>query len=710
MDGKKCIIYILSFFVLCDFGFVIAQSEEDLAIPPPNTVLPDEIINAIINEVSGELAFQHIMETGGYNRDRKKGEYEGLYWETEYFLSKAIEYGFTDPHVETFPMGGIEIMGGHKQWDAEIGELWLIEPEQRLIITHRDSPLTLVSGSRSCDVRSELVYVGKGRDETDYMGKEVKGKIVFVDGNPSSAFQQGVLTRGALGIVGYTIPIDISRIDQISSTRLRIPSEVEESLRFFAFNLSYRLGMDMKRRLERGERLVVRARVQATEYEADEEVITAVIPGNGSTDEEIILVAHVFEGITKQGAVDNLSSSAVIMEAGRTLIKLIEEGKIKKPARTLRFLWVPEIIGTCKYLDRYTEETKKIIAAINLEMVGAYRKVSMANFHLHRSLYSLSSFLDDINEDFFHYVGETNRNIVLNRGRAKYSNPIVAPTGSQDPFYYHIEKNYSPSDHIVFMFPPVHVPAVHYCGWPDIVLHTSEDRACLLDPTQLKRAAFIGAAAAYTIACASSEDIPNLVSLIYNKSLARLRDEVRRAAFMVNRSLPENVKERYKKARIITDCHYHIEINRIQSLNTFSNGSARAKELIVKRINDLRSNKEMDLMMLDDYYRGKCKEHKIRAVEPELTDDEKKAAAMIPVLQLPGKSLIAYFSEMMRKGAELSGDYAIECLNFIDGERSVLDIRNLVCTEYKFKPVKVFIDHFKKLSDEKYVKIAAAMD
>ncbi|MBN1222739.1 MAG: M28 family peptidase [Candidatus Aminicenantes bacterium] len=708
MDGKKCIIYILSFFVLCDFGFVTAQSRDDLAVPPPATVLPDEIINTIINEISGELPFQHVMETGGYNRDRKRKEYEERYWETEYFLSKAIEYGFSDAHVETFPLGGIEMIGGKKQWDAEIGELWLVEPEDRLIISHRDAPLSLVSGSRSCDVYSELIYVGRGRDDADYSGKDVKGKIIFVDGNPASVFTKGILEHGALGVVGYTVPKEITRVDQISDTRLRIPADVEESRRFFAFNLSYRLGINLKERLKRKERLFVRAEVKTSEYETDEEVITAVIPGDGSKGEEVVLIAHVFEGITKQGAVDNLSSSAAILEAGRTLIKLIKQGKIERPARTIRFLWVPEITGTCKYLDKYPGETKKIIAAINLEMVGVYRKVSMANLHLHRSLYSLASFLDDINEDFFHYVGETNRDIVLNRDVAKYSNPIVAPTGSQDPFYYHVEKNYSPSDHIVFMLPAAHIPAVHYSGWPDVVLHTSEDRASLLDPTQLKRAAFIGAAAAYTIARSKAEDIPRLLSLLYNKSMARIRDEVRLAVSLIDRSLPENLQECYKKARTITECYYQIEIGRIQSLKAFSDGCSWAEELISKRIENLSANRDMDLMMLDEYYELKCEKYSKTPERPELTDEEKTARDMIPVMIISDESLVAQFSAWMKKDAVISGDYAIECLNFVDGKRSVLDIRNLVCTEYKFLPVKAFIDHFKKLSNEESVKIITA--
>ncbi len=660
-------------------------------------------MRAIINEVSGELPYHHIIETGGYNRDRKKEEYEGLYWETKYFLNKAKEYGFTDAHVEHFESTGIPMMGGSKQWDAEVGELWLVKPENRLIISQRDVPPALASGSKSADVTSELVYVGKGTKESDYEGKDVKGKIIFVDGLPSAAVRIGVSKYGAAGIVGFIPPIDYTHPDQIPFRGLRIPGNIKGAENLFAFNLSFRIGMELKQRLERGEKLIVHARVKTAEYDADQEVITAVIPGDGSTDEEVVFVAHVFEGVTKQGAADNKSGSSTIMEVGRTLIKLINEGKIKKPVRTIRFLWVPEILGTFLYLQRYPEEAKKIIAAINMDMVGENQKVNMTNLHLHRSLYSLSSFLNDINEDFFHYVGETNREIVHNRGIVKFTDPIVAPSGSYDPFYYHIEKNYSASDHIVFMTPAFKIPAVIYNNWPDLVYHTSEDRPNVCDPTQLKRAAFIGAATGYVIASATAEDIPQLLSLLYSKSQERIKSEVRRAISLIQTSKKENIIENYKNACIITNCSYDTEVMNINSLKTFAKDDPIANGLIKEGIENLLTNKESDLKLIKSYYKLYCKKSGITPAEPELSDEEKTAKSMIPEL-LPSKGgIMSLFSMMMGRG-KIRGDTAIECLNYIDGKRSVLDIRNFVCTEFEFSPLKDYINHFKNLEKRKVIK------
>ena len=68
--------------------------------------------------------------------------------------------------------------------------------------------------------------------------------------------------------------------------------------------------------------------------------------------------------------------------------------------------------------------------------------------------------------------------------------------------YYYIGTHFGSSDHEVFNDWGVGVPGIVMNTWPDQWYHTSEDRPDKLDPTQMKRAVVIGAAAAYTIASA----------------------------------------------------------------------------------------------------------------------------------------------------------------------------------------------------------------
>src|SRR5205085_5920133 len=99
----------------------------------------------------------------------------------------------------------------------------------------------------------------------------------------------------------------------------------------FGFILSHRMGMDLLALIEGHRVFKAHAIVKATEYDAPMQVVVATIPGDGSTDQEVVFVAHLFEGIAKQGGNDNCSGPSTQLEAGRAWIKMIAEGTLPKP-------------------------------------------------------------------------------------------------------------------------------------------------------------------------------------------------------------------------------------------------------------------------------------------------------------------------------------------------------------------------------------------
>ena len=149
-------------------------------------------------------------------------------------------------HVEKFPLGG-------KQWDGEMGELWVTEPgPPQLITRYRDIATTLATGSRSGDVTAELIYVGRGDTAEDYAGKDVKGKIVLVSGSVGAAHNLAVRQFGAEGVVsffnGTGKPVTARiRWAGVASTPAQIPMRRTT----WGFILSLRMGLDLLGRLER---------------------------------------------------------------------------------------------------------------------------------------------------------------------------------------------------------------------------------------------------------------------------------------------------------------------------------------------------------------------------------------------------------------------------------------------------------------------------
>ena len=104
-------------------------------------------------------------------------------------------------------------------------------------------------------------------------------------------------------------------------------------------------------RLAQGEKISLHAVVKAGQHAGNYEVVTATIPGADPKlkEEEIAFSCHLDH--QRPGANDNASGCVTILEVARTLQKLIAEGKLARPARTIRFIWPPEIEGTLALLN-----------------------------------------------------------------------------------------------------------------------------------------------------------------------------------------------------------------------------------------------------------------------------------------------------------------------------------------------------------------------
>src|SRR5262249_47056260 len=252
------------------------------------------------------------------------------------------------------------------------------------------------------------------------------------------------------------------------------------------------------------------------------EVVTATIPGMDPKlkDEEIVFSCHLDH--ERPGANDNASGCAAILEVARTLQKLIGEKKLERPARTIRFVFPPEIAGTLALLNgkgQYAtwsgssesgkepikvsdhifmgpEFAKRIKAVIHMDMVGGGPETK-AVFHVTRGPMSLASFVHDVAWAFADWLNVQSYQFAAT-GNAAY--PMVAPEGGKEPLRAESTAYTMGSDHDVYQDSSFAIPAIYLNDWPDRFIHTNFDSAANIDPTKLKRAAFIGAASAYYIA------------------------------------------------------------------------------------------------------------------------------------------------------------------------------------------------------------------
>ena len=666
---------VASIFIgLSFYGFVDAQ----IAPWHYQTLISEKLVDKFIGEISGEIAMSHVYEMAAYNKGRTIEEYQTTFREALYVYDKAIDYGFDTVEIEYFESDSI--------WDGEVGELWEISPNLTEIADYDDQKAVLAVGSKSVEVTADLIYVGSGTNDTDYEAVDVKGKIVLGYGGTDSLHIKAVLEREAAGVISYASIHPVFDPDQIPW--FGISNDSVKST--FAFNLGYRRGNELRKRLEGGEKITLRATVKSSIQPYRHNIVHATIKGRDLPDESIIFSAHLFEGIAKQGANDNISGSAAILEIGRTYLQMIKDGSIERPRRTIHFIWVPEIDGTEPWIKKHLELVKTMLVNLNLDMVGADMSKNQGSYNLQRTPYSRPSYLNDVLQNVIEYVAHTNREILNNRPRL-FTKPIIAQTGSRDPFQYNIDYNYGSSDHILFNDWGVGVPAVMPITWPDMHYHSSSDRPVNMDPTQMKRAAFINAVSGYAIANADEQMALKIATDSYSYGLDRLGKEYKRATEMLNSSDPAKLSTAYKRASNVLIQAIILQSETLKSVTELAKGNRSLKNYVSALVKDInQTGKEMKKRLFN-YYEQSAKASKVKAVKPSLTASERKARKIKPVptdlvegymgTVIPSIALIS--EETEKKFTTIDKKKIRELRRLIDGKRNALEIAQTLDAEFE---------------------------
>jgi Zn-dependent M28 family amino/carboxypeptidase len=632
-------------------------------------------MDEIIGEASGETAYHTIMETGGYNKNRLSGEYgSGTFYEAQYLYDKLLEYGLPGADLVRFPGGEV--------WDGIKGELWEVSPMRQKLASYQDMTAMLANGSQNADVTAPLVWVGMGTaEEMDLV--EVSGKIVVTEGSIGGAHRLGV-ERGAVGAV--SIGNNRPNFDPLqipwSGVRGRGGGGGETTFGFF---IPPREAEVLKRRLLAGEEITVHAEVESTTQPYELQDPVAHIPGTDPNAGEIILSAHLFEGYVKQGANDNKSGSAGILEVARVLHTLIDEGRIPRPKRTIRFLWGPEFSGTGPWVRENRHLMESTLANINMDMVGEWLTLNKAYMRLMRTTYGQPHFINDVMENYYRYVGQANNERIQNRsGFYKVPRRIVAPTGADEPFYYSIETHYGASDHMVFNDWGVQVPGIMMIVWPDQWYHTSGDRIDKADPTQMKRVAIIGAAAAYTVASADDDMAVRLAGEIASNGTSRLGHQFIIAQEFLNGSTAETFSDQYELARAHVVGTVMAEKETLESVLQLAEDEGRVGAYVAEMKAAIDGIGDAHLRALETHMEAAAARLGVSPVRDQMTDLERRASQIVPrqTALVKRDGYTGWRQHLQTVPADVRSQFPYgrgvntgELQHLIDGRHSALDIK-----------------------------------
>jgi aminopeptidase YwaD len=601
---------------LCGVG-VVAQG------PADRCLVPATIRDAILNETSGEEAYQHVQILA-VNRDRQAEEYSNAYFESTYIEKMARQYGLADVQLEFFPT--------RDAWDAEEADLWLIQPTKKKLASLNMVPTALAQGSLNADVETELVYVGQGR-EADYAGKDVKGKIVLGSGSVGTAFTSG-LQRGAVGALG-TGSAGVSAnsagytLDQLGWSSVSARPETGG----FGFVLTLRQFYELRDYLDRGQKVVLKAHVRTKTYPGKMNVVSASIPGTDPNAGEFITVAHAYETIATPGANDNCTGVATILEVGRTLARLIRNGDLPRPRRTIRFVWGPEISGSTAFMNKHPELQDKLLAALNFDMTGADLKLTDGYLRMKMTPDSLPSYLNDLMASLLQFVDQTEiRTQQGDNGQFNYRMcPVAAIT--------------SGSDHSVFNSGGI--PAMQFNHWPDNFYHSSHDRIIYVDPTELKRTSFMAAAAFYYLATAAAPEAQSLAWEATTNGQKWIAEVTRQSIRLLGND-PAKLYDQYKAAQNKIVGGFNRAKGGVESVLTLSKDAGLAAGL-KPLIATLESARDANSKILEAAYKDRCAALGATATAITLTEKEKEYSLMVP------RRLFKIYSEEAQRRNQAGG-------------------------------------------------------
>jgi aminopeptidase-like protein len=652
-----------------------------------NPLASKKLIQALVDNVSGEIAFKYTVLISHFDRIQAS---EGWHDSAVMIKEELEKIGYKDVVLEGWPSNGSMYYYTYKTpigWRAKQAELWMVSPRKEKLCSYEEIPLNLVKHSNSANAQAELVDVGTGVGEESYKDKDVRGKIVLATAYTGTVMREAVLKRGALGVVTWYPPeVRPGYPNMIRYTAIWPTWEEKEKIGF-GFNVSKIQGWQLKKMLDEGKKVVLKADVEAEYYDTKVEVLSASLPGSIEPEKEVMIIGHLCHPLPS--ANDNASGSGGMLEMARALKRMIDEGLIEAPKRTIRFLWVPEFAGTVPYIKAHLERTRNTLAVINCDMIGEDLHLTGGTFNVTCTPDSLPSYLNDVVVNFTILADGLN---------------LRSVNGSNHPFAYRIRPFGGGSDHYIFNDGALSVPSVMF-GHGDTFHHTSLDTPDKVDPSELRRVCFTALGSTYYMANAAEKEAKDMALLITRNGISRMSQDYYDSLSLMHRADDaKKLHSAYEQVLNVIEHSLQREIQAVRSTRIFVKEEKTIKEIqgYTENLSELGNNFRAEAQK---FYSGLCRTLGIKLKPITLTAEEKRLQRIVP---LRSKDFVCplqseYVEEKLGQGVlgqiKLRGYAAYEAVNFADGKKSLYDIARAVSAEFgpvDAKDVEVFFKILEK--------------
>ena len=678
--------------------------------------LSDAEWSALRHEASGTAPYENLRALTRLHRVPATPEFDQA---ANFILQRAQEYGLQDVHAEQFPIDGkiqYGLMRSHIAWTVESARLWQIEPQHTLLGDWATDPIRLADYSHSADVEAPLVDVGAGTSESDYEGKDVRGKIVLADGVLSTVQHLAVEKHGAAGIVS-DMPNQSTAWSGLDTTVVRW-GHLDGSLpQGFAFMVSRGTANDLRAQMAAGHPVRLGAHVKAEVGAGHWTVVTGTIPGTDTAAGEIVYSCHLDH--QRPGANDNGSGCVTILESARVLAHLIGNGGLKRPSRTLRFIWGPEVEGTMAFLSRHPDIRASMRADVHMDMVGGDLFKNKSVLHVTETPWSLPSFITDIGAAFAETIRDAATAYTEDGGHedaAVVENRNGAP-GTRNAFFVDETPYAEGSDHDDYDSSTIAVPSLYLRDWPDIYIHTDHDTLQQIDPTKLRRVALLGAASGYSFAALEASQSPFVLPFFTARAERRLANGFKRALDLTQQTELQPRDALFEAHNLMTQALKR-EQAALQSFAVFTRGPRQALAPFTQALKTQAGTFDSwlnDAAAARGLHSGAGVPawhttpaaarvpHRIGEFGPLTFQNDDVLRDRLGTERLARVQLLSAGSSRFVNVQDRSALYAYEIVNFVDGKKSVADIRDAVSAELGPIPLEVVGDYLSACEEAKII-------
>lgn len=573
-------------------------------------------------------------------------------------------------------------------WDARDATLTIRPPRgpARRVASYRQQPLTLFNYSAPTPPGGVTAEIVHAENEKALEHLDLRNKIVFLHDWVTRRMNYLIGRQGGLGVIQ-----DWTHFTRFSSRGVKWDNYgffPDNPYKLFGFSIRPEDGTWLKDQLLQarrcGRKVMARAQVRTRLYPDKTDLVWGQIPGQ--TDEEIIGYSHLFE----YGAWDNAAGCAIQLEIADRLQRLIRQGRLLRPRRTLTFLLGWECYGPVQYLAHH-RDYRKITAGINVDGVG----VSMAEFQAPLMHFRNPESAPAYTDFFLDRILQAALPLGNTDNLDMQTPAIGGPHETEDFFLTWKSAPFGGCDSL-WADPGFNIPFPSMVQFNKSLWHNEVDIPGKLRPDVLHRIAAITATYLYTLANAGWAEAVNLERDLQINSENTLRLAARRLEYQGrSREQAEN--------RLAYLCDR--ELARLASLRKIMPGNCRRE--FNRRLAQCRQQWRRLAAAALSRWPSAVKGAPRKRRGPKPTALEERAMALVPERLVPGILTLETLPASVRYTNAWGPGYQvlIAPIMWVDGKRSIYEIARLVEQETGRADLRDLLKCFRFLAQHGYVRL-----